>query len=93
MIADNLFLGIIVTHVFIYLVQMMVRKYTDLSSLGGFGVYLIILPIGFILFGAKLSLWYVAAQIIVGIIILLFSKRNRPESQVPKDADSDGEAT
>lgn len=93
MIADNLFLGIIVTHIFIYLVQMVARKYTGLSSLGGFGVYLVFLPFGFMLFGAEFPLWYVAAQVFVGIVILLFSMRNQPESHVPKGADSDGDAT
>lgn len=72
---ENLIAAIIVSHAVILVVQWAARKFTTLPKSGGFGIYLILLPIGFNCFGVDLGAWFVASFALAGLSVIFWSLR------------------
>lgn len=68
---SNMILAILVTHAVIFLIQLGVRKWIGLEQPGLYGIYLMLLPIGFNCFGVVLAPLFVAAFVLLGLFILL----------------------
>jgi hypothetical protein len=64
-------MAILVTHAVIFVIQVGVRRWTSLEQPGLYGIYLMLLPIGFNCFGVDLSPLFVAAIVLLGLFLLL----------------------
>ena len=74
--SPDLIMAILVSHAVILLVQFMARRFTSLPEYsGGIGIYLLLLPIGFNMFGAGFPPWFIASGAMLGLAIILFSLR------------------
>ena len=77
--SPDLFKAIWVSHAVILLVQFLARRFTSLpEKSGGFGIYILLLPIGFNMFGVGFSPWFIASGAMLGLGIILFSLRRVP---------------
>ena len=76
--TNNLALGIIVTHVVIIAVNYAAKRFTILPEKpGGIGIYFVLLPMGFRVFGSDLPPSMVAPIVSAGLAIILWSLRRQ----------------
>jgi hypothetical protein len=64
-------LAILVTHAVIFIIQFGVKRWISLEQPGLYGIYLMLLPIGFNCFGLDLAPLVVAVTALLGLFILL----------------------
>jgi len=77
----NLILAIVATHAVIIAEQFAASYFTNFPKSGNFGIYLLLLPVGFNGFGMELPALLVASFVMVGLAIILWSLR-RPKKMV-----------
>jgi len=66
---------ILATHMAIGLVMGLAHRFTSISKTGNIGVYIILLPMGFLAFGADLEGWFASAFVLAGVLLILWSLR------------------
>ena len=77
--SPDLIKAIWVSHAVILLVQYLARRFTSLpKKSGGIGIYILLLPIGFNLFGANFSPLFIASGAMLGLGVILLSLRLVP---------------
>jgi hypothetical protein len=75
--SSNLMWAVLVSHAVLIPVQYLVKRFTTLPRLGDFGIYILLLPIGFNLFGSEFPPWFIASTSMFGLSIVLFSLRRK----------------
>jgi hypothetical protein len=74
----NLVLAVLATHAVIIVVQFAASYFTNFPKSGNFGIYVLLLPVGFNCFGIELPALPVAFFVMVGLAIILWSLRRPP---------------
>ena len=83
--SSHLIWAVWVSHAVIILVQYLAKRFTVLPRSGDFGIYILLLPMGFNLFGSDFPPWFIASSSLFGVSIILFSLR-REKSQLENGA-------
>ena len=69
----NAIIAILVSHLAIFLIQAVVRRWVGLGGTGMYGIYLMLLPLGFNCFGMGLPPLMVAGMVLAGLALLLWN--------------------
>ena len=68
----NMIAAIIIVHLIIALVQFSARRLLPLRHMSSYGIYVMLMPVGFNCFGVGLSPYIVAASVLLGLTLLVW---------------------
>lgn len=74
---------IVAVHAMIAVIQFVAMKFTTISRTGGFGIYLILMPVGFLAFESTSDVASTVTVVLLGVGLVLFSLRRGSVRTVP----------